>query len=360
MKGGIEFPVYKTKREGLTATYDLSDPAQRKLYFEAKLGPEIKVIKKFLKKKAFVAFLIGKKNTGKGTYSKLFMEVVGNEHVGHLSVGDLVRDVHKMIADERGRAELANFLKDNYRGFNTVDEIFDLIEGRSQEKLMSSELILALIKYEIARRPRQALFIDGFPRALDQVNYTLFLKDILGYKDHPDFLVFIDVPESVIDERIKYRVVCPICKTPRNTRLLATKDVGYDEKSRAFYLMCDNPTCHKARMLPKEGDELGIEPIRARLEADDQVFKQLLNLKGIPKVYLRNTVPVDKASSYVDNYEITPGYEYELEKETGFVKTIEKPWIVKDDNGVPSYSLLPPAVVAGLIARVARLLADIK
>lgn len=356
MKGNIEFPIYKTKREGVTRIYDLNDPAQRRTYFEAKVGPEIAVIKKFLENKTFVAFLIGKKNTGKGTYSKLFMEIVGGEHIGHLSVGDLVRDVHKAIADKKGKAELTDFLKNNYRGFNTIEETFDLIEGRSQEKLMSSELILALIKYEVSKRPRQALFIDGFPRALDQINYTLFLKEILGYRDHPDFLVFIDVPESIIDERIKYRVVCPICKTPRNMRLLATKDVGYDEKQKTFYLMCDNPSCHKAHMLPKEGDELGIEPIRARLEADDQVFKQLLKLQGIPKAYLRNSIPVDKAKEYVDDYEITPSYDYERDSSTGKVKTIEKPWVIKDDNGIPSYSLLPPAVAAGLIAQIAKIL----
>ena len=30
--------------------------------------------------------------------------------------------------------------------------------------------------------------------------------------------------------------------------------------------MCDNPECDKARMVTKEGDELGIEPIRERIE----------------------------------------------------------------------------------------------
>jgi hypothetical protein len=111
-------------------------------------------------------------------------------------------------------------------------------------------------------------------------------------------------------------------------------------------------------MLPKEGDELGIEPIRARLEADDQVFKQLLGLKGIPKVYLRNSVPADKAKDYIDDYEITPGYDYERDSVTGKINTIEKPWVIKDDNGVPSYSLLPPAVVAGLIDQVAKILSE--
>ena len=39
---------------------------------------------------------------------------------------------------------------------------------------------------------------------------------------------------------------------------------------------------------------------------------------------------------------------------TGKITTIEKPWVIKDDNGAPSYSLLPPAVVVGLIDQVCK------
>lgn len=333
----------------------MNDPRERKKYFEAKVGPEIKKIKKFLAKRPFVAFLLGKKNSGKGTYSKLFMEIMDKKSVGHLSVGDLVRDVHKAIKKPQKRRELVRFLEKNYRGFHSVEETVDLIEGRSQEKLVSTELILALLKWEIARRPRQAIFVDGFPRGLDQIGYALFLREILGYHGHPDFFVFIDVPDSVIDERIKYRVICPICNTPRNTRLLATKSAGWDKSQKKFYLECDNPACGGARMVAKEGDELGIGPIRARLEMDEKIFKQLLNLKGVPKVYLRNSVPVKKARQYVDGYELTPAYSYKLDPKSG-VKISESPWTVKDDNGAESYSLLPPAVVCGLIAQIAGVL----
>ena len=38
------------------------------------------------------------------------------------------------------------------------------------------------------------------------------------------------------------------------------------------------------------------------------------------------------------------------------IKTIEKPWTVKDDAGVESYSLMPSAVVIGLIKQVAGVL----
>ena len=352
----IDFPIFKTKLADANQRFDLSDIAERKKYFELKAGPEIAKIKKFLEKNTFVAYLLGKKNTGKGTYSKLFLEIFGEDHVGHVAIGDIVRDVHEGLSDKKRRGELIDFLKKNYRGFHTVAETVQLIEDRDTSSLISSELIVALIKYEISKRPKKAIFIDGFPREFDQIALSLYLKELIGYRDDPDFLVFIDVPENVIDERIKYRVVCPICKTPRNLRLLATKEVGHDESAGEFYLICEDPKCKGQRMVAKEGDKLGIEPIRKRLQVDDLIFKKLLGLQGIPKVYLRNAIPVDKAKESVDDYEITPAYDYSYDKKTKKVKVLEKPWVIKDDNGVLSHSLMPPPIVVSLIKQTVKVL----
>ena len=350
-----DFKLAKTKVAGVTKKFDLNDPASRKPYFAAKVGKEIKALQKYLKSnKRFVAFLIGKKNSGKGTYSKLFMEAVGAK-VTHLSVGDIVRDVHASLESASGKKKLLDFLKRNYRGYHSPEETIDAILGRSQSTLITSELILALIKFEIGKRPSQSLFIDGFPRAFDQIPYSLFMKEIIGYQHVPDLFVFLDVPTNVIDERIKTRVICPICKTPRNLKLLATKDVGYDTKIKQFYLKCDNVSCKGARMVAKEGDELGIEPIRERLETDDKISQQLRKLHGIDKVFLRNAIPVEFAKKVVDDYEITPGYQYELKKD-GTVKTLETLWTVNDDAGVECYSLLPAAVVVTLIRQMANIL----
>ncbi len=353
----MDFPITNTKVPNLERVFDLEDPAQRKEYFQAKAGDEIKKLQEYLKQgKAFIAFLIGKKNSGKGTYSKMFMELMGPQAaVGHLSVGDIVRDLHAKIDKGEDKSDLMDFLQKNYRGFNGIEEIENLITGRSQANLISSELIVALVRYEISKRPRQALFIDGFPRAHDQISYAMFLKDLVGYEGEPDFFVFIDLPNTVIDERIKYRVVCPVCKTPRNLKLLATKDVGYDKASGKFYLKCDNQACKGARMEGKQGDELGIEPIRARLEVDDQIFKRLLEVSGVQKIYLRNAIPVSEKDK-LDEYELTPEYEYEYDPESGSVETKKKLWLVNDDNGIPSFSLLPPAVVISLIRQVTKAL----
>ena len=345
-----DFPVFKSKVDN-SPHFDLNDPIERKKYFEFKAGAEIKSIKKYLDDgKTFVAFLLGKKNSGKGTYSKLFMEAIGSDKIGHVSIGDIVRDAHTLVETEDGQKQLVEFLRKNYRGFHSPEETIDLILGRNQSSLISSELILALIKFEIYKRPRQAIFIDGFPRALDQINYSLYLKEIIGYREDPDLMVFISLPNTVINERIKYRVVCPICKTPRNLQLMVTKKAGYDETTQEYYLMCDNPTCSDARMMPKEGDSQGIEPIRERLELDDKIMSQLLKLHGIPKVYLRNAIPTADKDK-VDDYEITPGYSFEKDNENN-VKVNESQWIIKDDEGKDSYSLLPPPIVISLIKQL--------
>ena len=64
------------------------------------------------------------------------------------------------------------------------------------------------------------------------------------------------------------------------------------QKTEKIYLICDNPGCKKARLITKEGDNLGIEAIRERIEADKEVMKTLLKLEGVPKIYLRNAIPI--------------------------------------------------------------------
>ena len=109
-------------------------------------------------------------------------------------------------------------------------------------------------------------------------------------------------------------------------------------------------------MVQKEGDEFGIEPIRQRLKKDEMLMEKAFSLYGIPKILLRNSVPVADASKFVDDYEITPEYIFRYEKETDKVKINENPWQVLDDKGVLSYSLMPPPVVVSLIKQMVKVL----
>ncbi|MGQ9848273.1 MAG: hypothetical protein ACUVQP_12340, partial [Bacteroidales bacterium] len=110
------------------------------------------------------------------------------------------------------------------------------------------------------------------------------------------------------------------------------------------------------RLLPKEGDELGIEPIRKRLEMDKKLIEKAFSLYGIPKVLLRNSIPAEIAQNFVDDYEITQEYTYQWDKEKREVKMIEKAWLILDDKKIPSFSLLAPPVVVSLIKQMSDLL----
>lgn len=352
-----DFPLSlsKTKVDGLNRKFDLSNVAERRQYFKAKVGSEIEKLKQYLDNNTFIAYWLGKKNSGKGTYSKLMTEIFGQDKIGHISVGDVVRGTYASMSDQNKKQEIIDYLKENYRGYISVDQAIDALLKRNTKSLLPTEFILALVKREIDKMPKKTLFIDGFPREMDQISYSLYFRDLINYRGDIDIFIVIDIPESVISERMKYRVVCPKCHMPRNFKLLTTQKVGYNQEKKEFYLVCDNPECQDAQMGAKEGDNLGIEAIRKRLELDNQLIKKVFSLHGIPKILLRNSIPVKQAKDLIDDYEITPEYFYELNKNKQ-VKTLEKPWTIKDDQGQEIYSLLAPPAVVSLIKQLAKIL----
>ncbi|MFA5013319.1 MAG: nucleoside monophosphate kinase [Candidatus Paceibacterota bacterium] len=350
----MDFPIFKTKIDD-GQKYNLSDPVERRKYFQLKCGPEIEKLKGYLADNTFIAYLLGKKNSGKGTYSKMFAEVVGADKVVHLSVGDMVRGIDKEIEDEQKKKELIEFLEKNYRGFYPLDEIITSLENRSTKSLLPDELVLALIKREIAKSKGKVILLDGFPRNLDQVNFSLFFRDLVEYRDDPDIFIMIDVPMNIINERIKWRRICPKCQESRSLKLLPSSKIGYDEATKEFFLICDTPECGGAKMVMKEGDEKGIEPIKERLLMDEEIIKKANSLYGVPKVLLRNAIPANVAKDYVDEYEMTPAYSFKV-KDGGGVEVIEEPWVVADDEGVECVSLQAAPVVVAMIKQLVEVL----
>ncbi len=358
MKGPqTDFPIIQTKIPGVTKKFDLNSPADRREYFEAKVGTEIAKLKEYFKNSTFVAYFLGKKNSGKGTYTKLMTEIFGTDKIGHISVGDIVRETHKIMEDPKEREAIVQYLEKNYRGYISIEDAIDALIGRNQHTLLPTEFILTLVKREIDKIGRKAIFIDGFPRNLDQIQYSFYFKDLINYRSDPDIFIAINIPESILDERMKNRVVCPRCQVPRNLKTLPTKEVGYDKNLGEFFLICDNQECGGARMVRKEGDKTGLESIRERLELDSKLIKQVMSLYGVPKILLRNAIPVSSVrDGVVDDYEITPRYVFEYDEKAGRVTTREEPWVVKDDEGADSYSLLAAVVVVGLVKQLVRAL----
>lgn len=348
----LEFPIIGTKTKGVTKKFDLNSPLGRKKYFEAKVGGEIEIIKKYMAKNTFIAYWVGKKNSGKGTYSGIFTEIFGKDKVELVSVGDLIREAD----DWKNFKKTSKYklLEKYYRGYISFEDAVDAHLSRSTEKLLPTEFILALLKAHLEGLKGKTIFVDGLPRDLDQISYSLYFRDLIAYRDDPDMFILIDIAENIIEERIKYRVVCPVCKASRNTKLLITSKVSFNKKSNKFDLLCDIPGCNEAKMLPKEGDDKGLGPIRGRLEKDDKVLRETFALHGISKVLMRNHIPLKESKTLFDAYEITPEYSFKQEK--GKVKVIEKPWTFKDDNGKESVSLLAAPVVVQMIKQVAEIL----
>lgn len=352
----MDFPLFKTKIKGVNKKFNLTNLKDQKEYFELKAGEEIRKLREYLKENTFVAYLLGKKNSGKGTYSKMFAEIVAPDRIEHFSIGDMIRAIDKELADKKKKSDLFNFLTKNYRGQFPIEKIISVMEKRSTKTLLPTELILTLVKREMEKKEKKALFIDGFPRDLDQIGFSLFFRDLIGHREDPDIFVLIDVPEKVLEERIKWRRVCPTCQTSRNLKLHPTSKVGYDGKKKEFYLICDNPPCKGAKLLKKEGDELGLKPIRERLKLDEKLIERALSLHGIPMVLLRNSAPVKEAKRFIDNYERTPEYVFERDGKTKKVKIKEIPWVILNDEGERVYSLLPQPVVVSLIKQLAEIL----
>ena len=89
---------------------------------------------------------------------------------------------------------------------------------------------------------------------------------------------------------------------------------------------------------------------------DGRLIEESFSLFGIPKILLRNSIPVKEAKKFVDDYEVTPEYVFEWDEKEKKVKVKERPWILLDDEGLESYSLLPQPVVVSLIKQMVEVL----
>ncbi|MDD3662184.1 MAG: nucleoside monophosphate kinase [Candidatus Dojkabacteria bacterium] len=351
---GVDFPAIPI-RTSSKKSHDITSPSGRSAYFNEKVGPEIRHLKKFFQKNTFIAYMLGKKMAGKGTYTKILQEIFGEDKIRHVSFGDIARANDSVTESPDEKQALCAYLEKRYRGFMPLTDALDAFCNRSTKTLLPTEFMLELVKREIDTYGKTTLFIDGFPRNLDQITHSLYFRNLINYRDDQDLFVLLDVPEQIIDERIKYRRICPKCQTSRNLRLNTTSDVRYDKKTDEFYLMCDNPECEPTRMVQKEGDHLGVESIRSRLDEEDALMRKAMELHGIPRILVRNSIPVEDAPELVNEYEITQMKTFSTDV-PGTVHVQESNWEITDENGVRSYCLYPAPVVVTIIKQLAEVL----
>ena len=345
----VDYTWVKTKNDD-KKEYDLADPAMRRLYFNSKVGDEIQKLQQYLKNNSFIAYFLAPKMAGKGTYTAMLREVLGEDLIEHVSVGDIVRKYHKEFEEKGKDSEVYNYMKENYRGFLDLEKVFEALVCRDTKSVsVPTEFVLSLIKMEIDKLGAKTIFLDGFPRKIDQISYSLYFRDLINHREDTDLFLLINLPMEIINQRIKSRMICPDCQTSRNLNLAPTTKVGCEGEG-CFYLICDNPSCKEVRMVCKEGDELGIENIKDRIVDDLKLMEQARNMYGIEKIEMYNSLEKEKALDYVDDYELTKEYVFEKDND-GNVKKIEKPFSI-EDNGKEYISLLPAPALIQLIKQL--------
>lgn len=347
-------------------TYNLINSTDRDEYFRQKAGTEISDIKKYLDNDngGFLAFLISPKAGGKGTKTGYLVDIFGEDKIKVISVGDLIRDLNKLLESEDAKEinKVRQQISENFRSTLSVDDAFDTVLNREQvtdKVAIPTELIITLLKNELVKPEYEGkgVFIDGFPRSLEQINLSLYFKDIMNFQDNTDFAVLIDAPNEVIKSRLEGRLICQTCNISRNLTLLPTKFVEFNEDNQKYELKCDKESCsgyEKETLVEKEGDSEGFKRIESRVITDKKLMEKIREIHGLPVIEVPNSVKKDKANEYQD-YELTPEYVYSLDK-NGNTIIETRPLILQDDNGNEIYMLESPPTVIPLIKGMHRIL----
>lgn len=197
--------------------------------------------------------LLGAPGAGKGSVSELLVK----QNFYHLSTGNALR-------------EMACKNTEFARSLNEI-----LKSG----KLVSDEIvnkILELTLNEIDLNKYQGIIFDGYPRTESQAKYLNNLVKI-------DKVLFIKVPNEVIENRLVNRRICSKCGKIYNLQM-----EGFKPKNPEF---CD--VCHGLLMQRKD-DNINI--IKDRLDTYYKEIQPLLNFYKEQKILIEldGTIPLEQ------------------------------------------------------------------
>ena len=183
-----------------------------------------------------ITILLGAPGSGKGTIAGNL--AAANSNLKHVSSGDLLRG-----AGAKGTAA-------------GVEAKAYMDKGA----LVPDELIARMIKDVIAETEGDVtMLLDGFPRNLAQAK-------ILEETGAPvRSVVLVDVPDSIIQDRIAGRRTCPKCKAGYHVKALPPKVEGVCDKcgEKLVVRKDDNPETVKDRLVVYHRDT---EPLIAFYE----------------------------------------------------------------------------------------------
>lgn len=179
--------------------------------------------------------LVGAPGSGKGTQSKLLIERYG---VQQISTGDILRAAVK--AGTKLGLEAKEFMN---KGLLVPDA---LIMGLIEERLGHPE-------YE------RGFILDGFPRTLAQAKALSQLLEKVGSKIRR--VIVIDVPDSVIFERIVGRRTCPVDGNVHHVKFSPPKVAGKCDRCGSELVQRPDDSEEKAQVRLREFGEVKAQVI---------------------------------------------------------------------------------------------------
>jgi adenylate kinase len=168
--------------------------------------------------------LLGAPGSGKGTQAAYIEKDLNLKHVAS---GDLFRENLKNRTPLGLRAE----------------------EFMTKGALVPDEITIAMLKERLERPDAKGgVLLDGFPRTMEQAIALSAMMDTLGRQ--VDAVVYVDVPDEVLVERLSGRIICRECQAPfhRITNPFRTCPLGKCSGEHLYQRTDDAPETVRARL----------------------------------------------------------------------------------------------------------------
>lgn len=162
--------------------------------------------------------ILGPPGSGKGTYASRLMNRLG---IPHISTGDLVRE------EIRNKTPLGKKIE-RYSSSGT---------------LVPDEIIAEILKKRLAPEVSKGLILEGYPRTLGQAKELEKITKV-------DVVVNLNVPDSVIVDRLSARLQCKTCGAIYNEKTMKPKVPGKCDKDggELFRRVDDQPEVIRERL----------------------------------------------------------------------------------------------------------------